>query len=198
MGSPSSTLRWLARTLSERSRTALAAPPLVPGAPKQLRVGLGGEIPVFPPLATLLLTGASCAAWMLTGLRLRFVPAVLPTAARVGGAALIMLGAGRTKAACDAALVRAGTEANFAPVPTVARTGPYAVCRNAMYVALAAVPAAAAVAIDSAWLLAAAAATLVYTDAVVVPAEEAFLSVQLGQDYKKYLTEVPRWPWGGK
>ena len=189
--------RWLARTLASRSREALKAKDVPPGAPKQLRVGRGGEVPVFPPLAALLLSGASVAAWGLTGLRLRFIPSALPVAAQLALSAAVPVASGRTKTACDAALIQAGTEANFAAVSRVARTGPYAVCRNAMYVALAAMPLALALATDSAWLLFAAMGTLAYTDLIVVPVEEAFLREQLGEDYKRYCTEVPRWPWGG-
>lgn len=189
--------RWLAHTMASRSREAFKAKEVPQGAPKQLRVGRGGEVPVFPPLAMVLLSGASCAAWALTGHRLRFFPAALPLAARLVLAGAVLLASGRTKTACDAALIRAGTEANFAPVPRVARTGPYSVCRNAMYLALAAMPVAASLCLDTAWLLVAAVATYAYTDLVVVPAEEAFLRGQLGEDYKRYLSEVPRWPWGG-
>lgn len=64
------------------------------------------------------------------------------------------------------------------------------------YVALAALPASVAVAVNSAWFLGAGAGVLAYADTIVVPAEEAFLLKTLGGEYAKYLQEVPRWPWG--
>ena len=65
-----------------------------------------------------------------------------------------------------------------------------------MYIALACFPASFAVAFDSAWLLGATALTFLYTDLVVVKAEEKFLKEELGQPYVAYCEKIPRWPLG--
>ena len=67
MGAAASSLEWLFRTTAARSRDALAGETVSKDAPQRLLVGRGGDVPVFPPLAALLLTAAASAAWALTG-----------------------------------------------------------------------------------------------------------------------------------
>jgi protein-S-isoprenylcysteine O-methyltransferase Ste14 len=98
------------------------------------------------------------------------------------------------KKSCDAALKRAGTKASFEPVPSVADTGPYAICRNPMYWAILSLPAAVGLATDNAWVVFGSNFLLwLYLHFVVVPAEEKFLLTQLGDPYKKYCASVKRW-----
>ena len=76
----------------------------------------------------------------------------------------------------------------------MANTGPYALCRNPMYLATFTISAALGVAVDTLWLvLGSNVALFLYLDKVVVPAEEKFLEKQLGDSYRMYCKEVKRW-----
>lgn len=102
--------------------------------------------------------------------------------------------AAHVKQRCDVALDKAGTKATFQPVSSVANTGPYERCRNPMYWAILAAPAAIGLATDTLWVVVGSVVTMwLYLDKVVVPAEEAFLQKQIGDAYKKYCMEAKRW-----
>ena len=198
MGLVLSQLAWVGGKIKDRSRTCLKAEK----HEDRLSVGLGGQVPVFPPLFAALASTAAGLCWSLTGKRYPFfsnsgasplVPGCLVVPLRLAVAGAVLLSGLKTKVACDKALAASGTEADFAPVKDVAQTGPYAHSRNAMYLALTCLPLALSVAVDSGWVAGASAATLAYCHFVVVPAEEKFLEKELGKAYLDYKTRVPRW-----
>ena len=163
--------------------------------PHQLSVGLiGGDIPVFPPLAMLLATLLGFLAWRINQKRYRFMPNTLqPLALRVVFAAVFLGTSVSLANAAEEELNRVGTIPNFSTVSKVASQGPFAWSRNSMYLGLFLAQLSLAVGFDTAWLLASLVTTMVYLDRVVVPAEELFLSRELGVDYQQYCETVPRW-----
>jgi hypothetical protein len=191
----------------ERLSSALYAPPFDPSKSPYLRVGLiGGDIPIFPPLAMLLFSGISCLGWFVSGNRLPYLSAItaqfgsevevdstMSIAVRLGIAGSMLTWARKRKEECRDALRKAETIANFGTVKKIADSGPFAYCRNMMYVALVSVPLAASVALDSLWLGLSAVTLWIYLHFSVVPAEEKFLLEQFGEEYKKYCKLVPRW-----
>mmetsp|Transcript_35268 Transcript_35268/g.77305 ORF Transcript_35268/g.77305 Transcript_35268/m.77305 type:complete len:200 (-) Transcript_35268:293-892(-) len=187
----------LSKVTAKMAANAWRAPPATD--PPSIRIGLiGGDIPVAPPLAMLGCVlggfGVSAIAGMPGVMLQPIVPEnyYLPTRLF---SALIVVGAGsRIKRECDKALAKAGTEAEFKPVPSVANTGPYAMLRNPMYVAILAFPSMLGLAFDNAWVTFGSNAVLwLYLNFVVVPTEERFLRVELGEAYKKYAASVKRW-----
>jgi len=162
-----------------------------PSDPPHLRVGIGGDIPVLPPLASALFVGNGFAMQTLTGIQ-GSVP-FSSTVRYVIAAALIVCGV-VLKKKCDAALKEAGTKASFAPVPSVADTGPYAFCRNPMCWALMVLVLAIGIVADTAWVAIGSNVLLwLYLHWIVVPAEETFLQQELGDSYKKYSASTKRW-----
>lgn len=170
-------------------KTLLWAPP--PSDPPHLRVGIGGDIPIFPPLFAALSVGAGFALRALTGIQ-----GSIPASATVRYAlalVIVILGV-PLKKGCDKALKEAGTKAHFVPVPTVADTGPYSYCRNPMYWALMMLVAVIGIAADTTWIVVGSNVVVwLYLNIVVVPAEESFLQQELGDAYKQYCASVKRW-----
>ena len=176
--------------------SALSAPPQTD--PPHLRVGLGGDIPVAPILLMILLVASGFAISAATGIRgfvfLDIVPEKYYIPSRVLSTLAVALVAAHAKHSCDAALEKAGTKATFDPVPAIADTGPYKKCRNPMYWAILSLPAAIGLAADNAWVVFGSNFILwLYLHFMVVPAEEKFLQMQLGDSYKKYCVSVKRW-----
>jgi protein-S-isoprenylcysteine O-methyltransferase Ste14 len=177
--------------------SALSAPPM--SEPPRLRVGFGGDIPVFPPLALVLCMASGFGAWAATGTRgsilLRdIMPDRYNTGIRVIVPVLLAMFGAHVKQQCVIALDKAGTKSDFQPVSSVANTGPYKRCRNPMYWAVLTIPYAIGFATDTMWVMVGSSVTMwLYLDKVVVPAEEAFLQKQIGDAYKKYCTEAKRW-----
>lgn len=163
--------------------------------PHQLSIGLiGGDIPVFPPLAMLLATLGGFLAWKIQQKRYRFIPKRLqPLAVRVLLAAIFFGAAVSLASAAEQELKRVGTVPNFSTVSKVASQGPFVWSRNSMYLGLFMAQLSVAIGFDTAWLLASLFTTMVYLDRVVVPAEEIFLSRELGVEYQQYCETVPRW-----
>jgi protein-S-isoprenylcysteine O-methyltransferase Ste14 len=92
------------------------------------------------------------------------------------------------------ALDNVGTKPTFETVTKLATTGPYAYCRNSMYCAVLGIPGSLGLMLDSAWVAFGSNLALwMYLHFLVVPAEEKYLSKQLGDVYKKYCTNVKRW-----
>jgi protein-S-isoprenylcysteine O-methyltransferase Ste14 len=184
------------KSMGKMAKTAWNAPP--PSDPPRLRVGLGGDIPFAPPLfmAVSVLGGFLVSA--VTGLPGAVLESIVPAnyyiPARAVGTLAVAHGGAQLKRNCNEALAKAGTEAAFQSVQTVADTGPYSKCRNPMYVAIMALPGMIGLAFDNAWVLFGSNALLwLYLHFVVVPAEETFLHKQLGEPYKKYTASVKRW-----
>lgn len=187
----------LVALLTKRLETAIYADA---SDPNRLSVGLiGGDIPVFPPLAMLVTTVLALIAWLVTGRRLAFLPIIgrLPQTVSLSIRGCIMaFGVRYTLAlaqSCEDELARVGTIPNFAEVPQIASMGPFSWIRNGMYLGIMIFQSSLAIGLNSGWLLVAASSMFFYLDGVVVPAEEAFLAKQLGDPYLEYCEQVPRW-----
>ena len=160
-----------------------------------LKIGLiGGDIPIFPPIAFFLLVFLALLPIITKNNRLRFVPrkiAALPIrmALFAFGVALAL----KLARAADAELGRVGTTPNFSAVIKIATQGPFAYTRNAMYISGALCQVSLAIALDSAWMLLSMLFMFMYLHIFVVPAEEAFLTRQIGEDYLEYCETTPRW-----
>lgn len=88
----------------------------------------------------------------------------------------------------------AGTEVSPSRSATaLVTTGPYRWTRNPMYVGMALLYAALAVALGVLWALVTLMAVLVVIDRVVVPREERHLKAAIGDAYARYQAEVRRW-----
>ena len=163
--------------------------------PHKLSIGLvGGDIPVFPPLALLLVTAFGLLAWRISQKRYRFIPKRLQSL--VVRIPLMAIGIGtalQTVTAAEEELARVGAIANFSNVSLVATQGTYAWSRNGLYIGLFVLEFSLAFGLDAAWLLASLLVNMVCIDQFVVPAEENFLTRELGTEYQQYCETVPRW-----
>eukprot|EP00567_Pseudictyota_dubia_P005814 CAMPEP_0197450044 /NCGR_PEP_ID=MMETSP1175-20131217/23791_1 /TAXON_ID=1003142 /ORGANISM="Triceratium dubium, Strain CCMP147" /LENGTH=193 /DNA_ID=CAMNT_0042982371 /DNA_START=63 /DNA_END=641 /DNA_ORIENTATION=+ len=193
MGLVSSSFGFLTRL--DHYKNVLRAPPLDPSERNHLRVGLDGDVPIFPPLAMIVLSAAAGIATFVSGTRLPYLPDFMaPPSVRGGISLALVYWCAVLKHRCQAELERSGTEVNFKPAgKVVADRGPYAIGRNMMYVALMGVPLAGSIVFDNLWLLVSGLALWIYLNDVVVPAEEKFLKVELGAKYEEYCKRVPRW-----
>jgi len=170
---------------------------------------MGGDIPVAPLLAMpLLVLGGFCAPYATgvpgtmfrsqmfvspSGAAATYFYYVLP-AVRIGSALLVAHTCARLKRDCDVAMHKVNVSPAFEPVPAVVDTGPYANCRNPMYVALLGLPGAVGLACDNAWVAIGSSVVLwLYLHLMVVPVEENYLLEQLGEAYAKYCASVKRW-----
>eukprot|EP00037_Helgoeca_nana_P036622 m.12256 g.12256 ORF g.12256 m.12256 type:complete len:215 (-) comp7716_c0_seq1:135-779(-) len=171
----------------------LIATPYTDG--KQLRVGFGGEVPVFPPGFTLAVTLVGVTAgWGVD--RVWWVPLSGPTALpiRVAAAAALVAVAMRIAKNARAVLEGVGSGVEFTPVNGIATTGPFAWSRNPMYCALLLIPIAAAILMDNYYLFGSTLVLFLYLDQVVIPAEELFVPTQVPREaYMAYSATVPRW-----
>ena len=187
----------VSKVTAEMALNAWKAPP--PSDPLRVRIGLiGGDIPVAPPLAMVGCVLGGSGVSMATGvpgyMLKPIVPAKFYIPTRIVSAVAVARAGSKMKRECNKALVKAGTEAAFKPVPSVADTGPYAKLRNPMYVAILAFPGMIGLAFDNAWIALGSNVVLwLYLHFVVVPTEEKFLRKQLGEAYKKYTASVERW-----
>ena len=164
-----------------------------------ISVGIGGDIPVFPPFFAIGTVIAGNLLMKLNG-RKRFVPAwgffpmnSLP--ARIAFMLGVVSFALHMKASCDVALAKAGAEFNFTPVKGIATTGPYEHSRNPMYMALCLMPLGMACLFDNAWILLTWTLLPLYLHTIVIPAEERFLqdSPALARAYASYSASTPRY-----
>ena len=100
----------------------------------------------------------------------------------------------QTKSVVDRQFEEVGSGVNFTPVKDIATTGLFKFSRNPLYLAMLGLLPAASVLFDTKWLLMVSAPLLfVYLHFVVIPAEEKFLSAQIGDSYSNYLRTTPRW-----
>ena len=151
-----------------------------------------------PILLMILLVAFGFGISAATGIRgfifLDMVPEMYYIPIRVLSMLAVALAGAHAKRSCDIALEKAGTKATFEPVPAIADTGPYAKCRNPMYWAILSIPAAIGLMADNACIVFGSNFVLwLYLHFIVVPAEEDFLQMQLGDSYKKYCALVKRW-----
>ena len=182
----------LVKIVSERLQSALHAPP---AAPNQLSVGLGGDIPVFPPISILLAVVLGLVLRLLFG-RVHFLPKPFRALwLRVAYFGVTMSAMMTMFKACEAALKAEDSAQgpNFTPVGGLANTGPFAHSRNPMYLVIFALIPAIASLTDSVWMFLALCAVPVYLHLVVIPAEEALLARLYGASYEAYCNTTPRW-----
>lgn len=76
---------------------------------------------------------------------------------------------------------------------TIVDSGPYAVCRNPLYVGTLLIVTAEAAFLKSGWFAVALFALMLFYATVVVPSEERKLCARLGPAFAEYCARVPRW-----
>ena len=88
--------------------------------------------------------------------------------------------------------VRAATNVDMAKAGRIIVQGPYAICRNPMYVGWTLMYLGITLAVNTAWLLAALPVVLLWTHIVVIR-EERHLVGRFGAEYRLYLRSVRRY-----
>jgi len=152
----------------------IAPPPLIALATVVLGLGLDRVLPAY--VLTVLLS-----------FPLRLVLALLLAGA---GGALILSAEMRFRAAGTAVLPGR-------PATALVTDGVYAYVRNPMYVGLALVTAAIAVALASDWTLVLMVPSAALMHVGVVKREERYLEALFGEAYRHYRACVPRYGWPG-
>jgi protein-S-isoprenylcysteine O-methyltransferase Ste14 len=89
---------------------------------------------------------------------------------------------------------RAGTSiAPANPTTALVTSGPYRFTRNPMYLGMACLYVALALALGVIWALVALPAVLVAVDRLVIAREEPYLEARFGDEYRAYKRRVRRW-----
>lgn len=142
------------------------------------------------------------AATVVLGLALdRAAPAyvlsvLLNFPARIVIALLLAAAGGALALAAEVGFRRAGTAAMpWRPSTAIVIGGVYAYMRNPMYVGLALVTAAIAVALASDWTLVLMLPAAAIMHFGVVRREERYLEAKFGDAYRRYKANVPRYGW---
>lgn len=170
---------------------------VAPSAPSsgspQLSVGLGGEIPVFPPLAALLVVVLGLILQGMFG-RWRFLPWPLKMfPLRLALFALAIAYQLNMKRMVEDELSTKQTGIRFTPVKGLVTTGPFERSRNPLYDATWPLIPALAVLLDSIALLVVSPLFPAYLSKIVIPAEEKLLSKGFPRQWKQYTSTTPRW-----
>ncbi len=76
---------------------------------------------------------------------------------------------------------------------TIVTDGPYRFTRNPMYVGMAVLHAALAIALSVIWALATLVVVIVVIDRMIIAREEVYLARKFGEPYRTYMTRVRRW-----
>ena len=149
---------------------------------------LDNRIP--PPIVTL-------ATGLVMGAASAFVPATtMPPLIRFGALGLVMLVGGIFGARAFAAFAKAKTTINPVDIEaasSLVTTGIYAVSRNPMYVGLASLLVALALALSNAWLLLGPAFFVAFTTRFQILPEERVMQAKFGDAYAAYRARVRRW-----
>lgn len=142
------------------------------------------------------------AATVVLGLTLdRLLPAyvltvLLDLSTRIIVAVLLGAAGGALALAAEMRFKQAGTATMpWKPAHALVTTGIYRHVRNPMYVGLALVVAALAVALASDWTLVLMVPAALLTHFGVVKREERYLAGKFGDDYRHYMDAVPRYGW---
>lgn len=142
------------------------------------------------------------AATVVLGLALdRFLPAyvltvLLDVSTRVVIAVLLAAAGGALALAAEIRFKRAGTATMpWKPASALVTAGIYGYVRNPMYVGLALVVAALAIALASDWTLVLMVPAALIMHVGVVKREERYLAGRFGEDYRHYKDTVPRYGW---
>lgn len=167
-------------------------------APPQLTYGkpidLHADVPVLPPFAMATTVLLGLASWLLTGVRLSFVPSVMSWPLRGAGFAFMLAGGWMMLGQAGKELEKSGSGTAFTPVSGLATGGAYRYTRNPMYsfLVFGAVP-GMSVTFDCAWPLVLVPVLWLYLHNVVIAVEEKLLSQTLGPAYEVYCENTPRW-----
>jgi protein-S-isoprenylcysteine O-methyltransferase Ste14 len=134
---------------------------------------------------------------VLAGVALQYL-APLPLPLGAGGRAALALLVGGLGAALVAAAFglfrRTGQDPKpWTTTPAIITTGIYAWTRNPMYVGVALLQAAIAVALANGWILLLVPAALAIVYAIAVRHEERYLEEKFGDPYREYRRRVRRW-----
>ena len=166
------------------------------GAVPQITINSAeADVPIIPPIVLLILLATAAGAAKLTGARIRFLPdEVRALKVRLGLFALICALCVHVHIDALEAMHNAGSGLAFTPTAGIATGGPFAYTRNPFYTILIFLQMPAlAIAFDCGWLLFAIAPMFVWLSKVVIPGEEAFLSLHFGKEYAAFLDSTPRW-----
>lgn len=140
---------------------------------------------VLVPLVVVVLAASARGADFL-------VPAALDPWVDALGIAVIGLGLAIRLATIGRSRVRRSGVRKALAVPTLYVDGPYASCRNPLYLANATILFGVAMLFDSRWMVGVALPTAWAAIAAIVAAEERVLEAKFGARYREYRTEVPR------
>ena len=176
----------------QRRGAAMFNPPKV--GDDQLSVGFGGDVPVFPPLAILILIVVGLALRRVLG-RVRIAPSLLkPVAVRMVILGVALAGFFSMIGLIKNELAKKDMNPDFSPVKGLVTTGVFSKSRNPLYAAgvLLLCP-GIALAFDDQWMLVAMVGMPLYLGFVVIPAEEQLLGRLFPGDYAAYMEAVPRW-----
>lgn len=145
---------------------------------------------------------AIAAATVVLGLVLdRLLPAYVLTvltdfSTRIVIAVVLAAAGGALALSAELRFRRAGTATMpWQPATALVTGGVYAYVRNPMYVGLALVTIAIAVALASDWTLVLLLPAAFVLHAGVVKREERYLTAKFGEPYRRYLEQVPRYGW---
>lgn len=146
---------------------------------------------IAPP--PLLFAGALAVGLALDFLVFR-VPTGLPGALRYGLASLCIVVGGVLVIGALTGFRRAGTNPEpWKPSTAIVTSGVYAYTRNPMYLAMALVYLAIAIAFDTAVALFLLVPLLVVVHYGVICREERYLEARFGEEYRRYKQRVRRW-----
>ncbi len=113
---------------------------------------------------------------------------------RRGIAFVLVIGGLLIDGVAAANLRRSGTSPEpWRPTTALVQTGPFALCRNPIYLGFTVTYVGFAVAMDSAIALGLILPCLIVIDRFVVAREEAYLLRRFGDDYRQYQQKVRRW-----
>jgi protein-S-isoprenylcysteine O-methyltransferase Ste14 len=111
-------------------------------------------------------------------------------------AAILFAAGGALVLSAERGFKAAGTQVMpWQPSSALVVTGVYAHLRNPMYVGLALLTGAVAIALASDWTIVMMLPAAFVMHVGVVKREERYLEAKFGEPYRRYLTEVPRYGW---
>jgi len=148
------------------------------------------ETKIPPPLVAIFI------ALVMLGVARLTLSADVGGALRLGVAALIAVSGGAVAAAGARTFRRVGTTTNPTQpqtASTLVTSGIYRYTRNPMYVGLATVLVAWAVALSSVWALLGPLAFVLYINRFQIAPEERALTALFGPPYTAYMQQVRRW-----
>ena len=143
----------------------------------------------FPP--PLLALGAIGAGWLLD----LAVPLPIAGGSTLTGAGIaLLLGAAALALVSLAQFFAAGTQVEpWRPTTAIIRNGVFRFSRNPIYLAFVVATLGAGLALDSWWIVAAAAPLLYLLQRLVIRREEAYLERKFGDEYLAYKRATRRW-----